>query len=127
MNQANMNEVEFDQRCDDVMLAIEEAIDLSGEDIDYETSAGVLTLTIEANGSKVIISRQPALCQIWVAAKSGGYYFNREDSNASASGSNNNDSNKRSDWVCTTTAESLGELLQRVCSEQEGGEISFDV
>lgn len=125
MNQANMNEVEFDQHCDDVMLAIEEAIDLSGEDIDYETSAGVLTLTIEANGSKVIISRQPVLCQIWVAAKSGGYYFNREDSNDS--GSNNNDINKGGDWICTTTAESLGELLQRVCSEQESGEISFDV
>jgi len=125
MNQANMNEVEFDQCCDDVMLAIEEAIDLSGEDIDYETSAGVLTLTIEANGSKIIISRQPALCQIWVAAKSGGYYFNREDPNAS--GSNNNDSNKGSDWICTTTEESLGELLQRVCSEQEGGEISFHI
>ena len=125
MNQANMNEIEFDQCCDDVMLAIEEAIDLSGEDIDYETSAGVLTLTIEANGSKVIVSRQPALCQIWLAAKSGGYYFNREDS--SASGSNNNDSNKGSDWICTTTAELLGELLQRVCSEQGGGEISFDI
>lgn len=125
MNQANMNEVEFDQHCDDVMLAIEEAIDLSGEDIDYETSAGVLTLTIEANGSKVIISRQPALCQIWVAAKSGGYYFNREDSNDSDS--NNNDINKGGDWISTTTAESLGELLQRVCSEQESGEISFDV
>lgn len=125
MNQANMNEVEFDQYCDDVMLAIEEAIDLSGEDIDYGTSAGVLTLTIEANGSKVIISRQPALCQIWVAAKSGGYYFNREDSNDSDS--NNNDINKGGDWICTTTAESLGELLQRVCSEQESGEISFDV
>jgi CyaY protein len=125
MNQANMNEVEFDQCCDDVMLAIEEAIDLSGEDIDYEISAGVLTLTIEANGSKVIVSRQPALCQIWVAAKSGGYYFNRTDSNGSDS--NNNDRNKGSDWVCTTTGESLGELLQRVCSEQEGGEISFDV
>ena len=120
MNQANMNEVEFDQCCDDVMLAIEEAIDLSGEDIDYETSAGVLTLTIEANGSKIIISRQPALCQIWVAAKSGGYYFNSSDSN-------NNDSNKGSDWICTTTEESLGELLQRVCSEQEGGEISFHI
>ena len=66
-----MNETEFSQYCDDLMLAVEESIDDSGEDIDYETSAGVLTLTLEANGSKVIISRQPAITQIWVAAKSG--------------------------------------------------------
>lgn len=118
MSEANMNPAEFDQCCDELMLAIEEAIDLSGEDIDYETSAGVLTLTIEVNGSKIIVSRQPALCQIWVAAKSGGYYFNMIDCSSS---------NKVSDWVCTTTEETLSELLQRVCREQEGGDISFDV
>lgn len=116
MSEANMNPAEFDQCCDELMLAIEEAIDLSGEDIDYETSAGVLTLTIEANGSKIIISRQPALLQIWVAAKSGGYYFNFNDSNGT-----------ESNWICTTSGETLSELLQRVCHEQEGGDVSFDV
>ncbi|MDX2463426.1 MAG: iron donor protein CyaY [Porticoccus sp.] len=110
MNKA-MNETEFNQHCDDIMLAIEEVIDDSGEDIDYETSAGVLTLTIEANGSKVIISRQPALAQIWLAAKSGGYYFNYSGN----------------DWVCTTTNEILGALLNRVCHEQQGGDITFDL
>lgn len=106
-----MNETEFSQYCDDLMLAVEESIDNSGEDIDYETSAGVLTLTIEANGSKVIISRQPAIAQIWVAAKSGGYYFNHSEDG----------------WICTTTSETLGELLQRVCEEQQGGSIIFDL
>ena len=106
-----MNESEFSQCCDEIMLAIEEAIDNSGVDIDYETSAGVLTLTIEENASKVIVSRQPALSQIWLAAKSGGYYFNYSDS----------------DWVCTATQESLGELLQRVCKEQQAGDVTFDV
>jgi CyaY protein len=106
-----MNETEFNQYCDEIMLAIEEMIDGCGEDIDYETSAGVLTLTIESNGSKVIISRQPALAQIWLAAKSGGYYFNYSGSN----------------WICTTTNEALGTLLSRVCKEQQGGDITFDL
>lgn len=106
-----MNETEFSQYCDDLMLAVEESIDNSGEDIDYETSAGVLTLTIEANGSMVIISRQPAIAQIWVAAKSGGYYLNHS----------------KDGWICTTTGETLGELLQRVCEEQQGGSIIFDL
>lgn len=106
-----MNETKFNQYCDEIMLAIEEAIDDCGEDIDYETSAGVLTLTIEANGSKVIISRQPAMAQIWLAAKSGGYYFNYSGDG----------------WVCSTTNEVLGALLHRVCQEQQGGEITFDL
>lgn len=106
-----MNESEFSQCCDEIMLAIEEVLDNSDADIDYETSAGVLTLTIEENASKVIVSRQPALSQIWLAAKSGGYYFNYSDDN----------------WVCTATQESLGELLQRVCKEQQAGDITFEV
>mgnify|MGYP005985653551 CR=1 FL=1 len=106
-----MNETEFSQYCDDLMLAVEESIDDSGEDIDYETSAGVLTLTIEANGSKIIISRQPAIAQIWVAAKSGGYYLNHSEDG----------------WICTTTSETLSELLQRVCEEQQSGSIIFDL
>ena len=99
-----MNESEFNDLADELMLAIEEAIDDSGADIDYETSAGVMTLTIEADGSKVIISRQPVMTQIWVAAKSGGYHFNSDDGQ----------------WCCSTTAESLQELMSRVCSEQSG-------
>lgn len=104
-----MNETEFNQLADELMLNIEEAIDDSGADIDYENTAGVMTLTIEANGSKVIISRQPAMAQIWVAARSGGYYFNLSDN----------------DWVCTTTDETLQGLLGRVCEEQGGGVVVF--
>ena len=104
-----MNETEFNQLADELMLSIEEAIDDSGEDIDYENAGGVMTLTIEANGSKVILSRQPAMAQIWVAAKSGGYYFNLSDN----------------DWVCTTTSETLQGLLGRVCEEQGGGVVAF--
>lgn len=116
MTSANLTPAEYDQCCDDLMLAIEEAIDQSGEDIDYEASAGVLTLTVEGNASKIIISRQPALQQIWVAAKSGGYYFNLLG---------NDDAENI--WICTTTEETLNELLCRVFQEQEGGNISFDV
>jgi len=99
-----VNESEFNDLADELMLAIEEAIDESGNDIDYEISAGVMSLTIEADGSKVIISRQPVMAQIWVAAKSGGFHFNHSNGQ----------------WQCSTTAESLPELISRVCSEQSG-------
>lgn len=97
-----MKESEFNTQVDELMLAIEETIDESGADLDYETSSGVMTLTVEANGSKVIISRQPALGQVWIAAKSGGYHCDYVGS----------------EWVCGSTGEILTVLLSRVLAEQ---------
>lgn len=102
-----MNESEFNQAADATLLAIEEAVEAALEtldsDIDFETSAGILTLTFE-NGSKVIINRQVATREIWVAARSGGFHCGR----------------RNDDWFCNTTGETLGTLVSRVCSEQSG-------
>ncbi|MGV6807034.1 MAG: iron donor protein CyaY [bacterium] len=111
-----MNESEFNQCVDEIMIAIEEAIDDCGADIDYEVSGGVMTLTVEDNGSKVILSRQLATAQIWVAAKSGGYHFVSEP-----------ESDTPARWVCTTTGESLTDLLNRVLEEQLGEAVSLDL
>lgn len=70
-----MNESEFNQRVDDTLVAIEEAIDEAGVDIDYESAAGILTLIIEANDSQIIINRQTPVKQLWLATRSGGYHF----------------------------------------------------
>ena len=70
-----MNESNFNQLIDDTLLAIEEAIDQLETDIDYDTVAGILTVEL-ANHSKIIINRQIANHQLWLAAKSGGYHFN---------------------------------------------------
>ena len=56
------------------MIAIEEAIDDSGADIDYDNIADILTLEF-SNTSRIIINKQTPLSQIWVAAQSGGYHF----------------------------------------------------
>lgn len=101
-----MTEIEFTQLADELMLSVEDAIEDSGLDIDYESAGGVLTLTIEAENSKVIISRQPAMSQIWLAAKSGGFHLNYHDQI----------------WRCTTTGETFGALLNRVCREQGADE-----
>ena len=106
-----MNENEFNQHCDTIMRTIEDTIDNSIEDIDCETSSGILTLTVEANGSKIIISRQPSQSQIWLAAKSGGYYFDYIENS----------------WFSTINEESLGVLLQKTCLDQGGGSIVFDI
>ena len=73
-----MNESEFNERVEETLLKIEEDIDDSGADIDYENVAGILTLTFE-DDSQIIINRQSAMKQLWVAAKSGGYHFDWDD------------------------------------------------
>ena len=74
-----MKDSEYSQRVNDILLAIEEAIDASGQDIDYETAAGILSLTIEANGSQIIINRQAPVQQLWMATRRNGLHFDWSD------------------------------------------------
>ena len=69
-----MTETEFNRLVDETLTRIEDAIEESGADIDYETSAGILNLEF-ADGSKIIINRQGATQELWVAAKAGGFHY----------------------------------------------------
>jgi CyaY protein len=73
-----MNESQFNQLAEETMMAVEEAIEESGADIDYDNVADILTLEF-SNGSRIIINKQTPLSQIWVAAKSGGYHFDYDE------------------------------------------------
>ena len=73
-----MNESQFNQLAEDTMIAIEEAVEASGADIDYDNVADILTLEF-SNGSRIIINKQTPLSQIWVAAKSGGFHFDYDE------------------------------------------------
>lgn len=75
-----MNESDFNRLVDAQLLRIEEAIDASGADIDYENAGGILTLHFE-NGSQIVINRQTPVRQIWVAARSGGFHFAHDEAN----------------------------------------------
>ena len=69
-----MNDSEYNLAADNILLAIEEAIEDCGCDIDYESVSGLLTLTFK-NGSKIIINKQAPLHEIWVATKYNGHHF----------------------------------------------------
>ena len=69
-----MNEAEFNQKVTATLLRIEQAVETSGTDIEFENAGDILTLEF-ADGSKIIITKQGATKQIWVAAKSGGYHY----------------------------------------------------
>ena len=108
-----MNEAEFNQIVDDLMFSIEEAIDDSGVDIDYESSGGMLTLTCDVNGSQIILSRQPAMREIWLAAQSGGFHFTLQHKGQKS-------------WCNTVTGELLSVMLSSACLAQSSESIHFD-
>ena len=96
-----MEESKFNQYIDETLLAIEEAIDEMDLDIDYDTIAGILTLEFP-NQSKIIINRQTALKQLWVAARTGGFHLDFVDGQ----------------WFCKNENCNLQVLLDRLCSHQ---------
>ena len=104
-----MNESEFQEIADQTIEDIQNAIDNSGADIDYDDIGGVLTLEFD-NGSKIIFSKQGAMNQLWMAAKSGGFHF---DFNVDTQL-----------WLCDIGEnEELYAMLSRLATEQSGEEM----
>jgi len=69
-----VNEGEFNQKVDDTLSAIEDALDVCAAELDWDFVGGILTIECN-NGSQVIINRQAPARQIWVAARAGGFHF----------------------------------------------------
>ena len=106
-----MNESEFQEIAERTIEDIQNAIDNSGADIDYDEIGGVLTLEFE-DGSKIIFSKQGAMNQLWMAAKSGGFHFNYDEETGL--------------WTCDSGAnEEMYAMLSRLASQQAGEEISL--
>lgn len=108
-----LTESQFNRRVDDTLLAIEEAVDESGTDIDYENIAGILTLTCENDGSQVIINRQGAAMQLWLAARNGGHHFDWSD--------------EADGWVRDRDGAALVDVLNEVLTEQSGEETTLEI
>jgi CyaY protein len=73
-----MTESEFNEVADAVFARIEQAIDDSGADIDYDSNGSVMEIEF-ADGSKVIVNRHVPNREIWLAAKSGGFHYALQD------------------------------------------------
>jgi CyaY protein len=69
-----MNDSQYNLLADELLLAVEEAIEDCGTDIDFEGASGLLTLTF-LNKSKIILNKQAPLHEVWVATKFNGHHF----------------------------------------------------
>ncbi len=70
-----MNEADYHKQAGKTLQAIETAVEHCGADIDFEMSNDILTLEF-ANGTKIIVNKQGAAHQLWVAARAGGFHYN---------------------------------------------------
>ena len=73
-----MTESEFNQLADAALARIETAVDHCGGDVECNRSGNVLEIEFD-NGQKIIINRHDVNQEIWVAAKSGGFHYARQD------------------------------------------------
>ncbi len=110
-----MNESEFNALAEETFIAIEvaieDAVEASGADIDYDTAGDILTLEF-TNGSQIIINKQTPLSQIWVAARSGGFHFDYDAG--------------RQLWCLNSDSKKeLFDQLSIYCSEQTGRSIEL--
>ena len=72
--ETRMNEAEFQRLAIATLNRIEQAVEACGADIEFENAGEILELEF-TNRSKIIINKQAAAKQIWVAAKSGGFHY----------------------------------------------------
>ena len=105
-----MNEADFNRAAAEILLRVEQAVEHSGADIDFEMANEILTLEF-ANASKIIINKQGAVRQIWVAAKSGGFHYRFD-----AAGGQ---------WLNDQSGAELFSELSRLVSAQAGETVSL--
>ncbi len=104
-----MTESEFNALADIALSRIEQALEASAADLDWELkTGGVLELEF-ADGSRIIANRHSAAREIWVAAKSGGFHY-RYDGDR---------------WVNTRDGEELFTALSRLVSTQAGERVEL--
>ncbi len=104
-------EAEFLEQSERMMARIEQALDDSSEDFDWEIQpGGVIEITCD-DDSKVIINRHTAAREIWIAARSGGFHYRFDATQAL--------------WLNTRDGEELFTALNRVLTLQQGSPVNL--
>ena len=105
-----MNDADYHEQAKRALRQIEQAVEASGVDIDFENAGDILTLEF-GNGSKLIVNKQGAARQLWVAAKSGGFHYDWDTASQS--------------WRNDQNGAALFTELSRLVSEQAGEPVTI--
>jgi CyaY protein len=103
-----MTETEFlalaEATLDGIEAALERAAASSDLDVECSRTGNVLEIEFIDNGSKIIVNSQAPMQEIWIAARSGGFHYRRD--------------NER--WINTRDGSELFASLSKMVSEQSG-------
>lgn len=105
-----MNESEFGLLYEQTLMQIEDVIEDAELDLDCESVNDILTISFE-DGSSIIITKQTAALQLWIAAKSGGFYFDYDELEKA--------------FICNANQQHLAPFLANLCLEQGGVSLEF--
>ena len=97
---APKDDVAIDRMLEKIALAVEA---LEHDEVDVELVPGKLVIDC-GNGTKLIVSRQSATGQIWLAEPGGGWHFDRRDDL----------------WLCDKRGVELIASLEELLSEELG-------
>ncbi|HDZ56889.1 MAG TPA: iron donor protein CyaY [Pseudomonas xinjiangensis] len=106
-----LSEDDFNQRVDHVQDLIEHAVDACDLDLDMEQVEGSLILRL-GDGSRVVIGRQPASREIWLATPGATLHFGYQPGEG---------------WTCDSDGELLGDVLGGVLGELVGDQVELDI
>jgi len=105
-----MNDSEYHKKATETLDRIEQAVEATGADIDYEMTNEILVLEFE-DASKIIVNKQSAAHQLWVAARSGGFHYDYDAD--------------KDRWVNDQTGAELFAELSRLASDQAGTPVTL--
>ena len=109
-----MTDLEYLDRADQLLLAVEQCCDRIDDetdaDIDAQRVGGMVTLVF-ANRSQIVINQQKPLHEIWLAAKAGGLHYRFDE--------------VQQVWLDTKGAGEFFANLSQYASEQSGLKLEF--
>lgn len=101
---------QYYQQIDDTFEEVEARLEVLDSDPDIAAAEGVLNVTF-SNGVVFVLSRQPAVEQLWLATPGGGFHFVWRESAA--------------EWFDTKRDEGFRDLFSRELREFAGEEITW--
>ena len=104
-----MTDSEFLELADKLYQKIEDSIEVSGADIDYDQNGALLTLEFE-NRSKLIINRQQPLHQVWLATQENGHHYDYKDGL----------------WIDDRSGDEFLSFLSAAITKQSGEKVVFE-
>ncbi len=109
MNDATLNESQFDRIADDTLKALTSALDEVGEALDVEYANGILNVDFAAGGAPYVINSHRAARQIWVSAEQRAGHYSWDGSR----------------WLDTKTGEELFAKIESLLTARLGQPIAL--